>query len=31
MSQQQVDTQKATVDQLEGTVRTDQATIDTLN
>lgn len=29
MSQQQVDTQKATVDQLEGTVRTDQATIDT--
>ena len=28
MSQQQVDTQQATVDQLEGTVRTDQATID---
>ena len=28
MSQQQVDTQSATVDQLEGTVRTDQATID---
>jgi multidrug efflux system membrane fusion protein len=28
MSQQQVDTQAATVDQLEGTVRTDQATID---
>jgi membrane fusion protein, multidrug efflux system len=29
MSQQQVDTQQATVDQLEGTVRNDQATIDT--
>jgi len=28
MSQQQVDTQQATVDQLEGTVRTDQAAID---
>jgi membrane fusion protein, multidrug efflux system len=28
MSQQQVDTQQATVDQLEGTVRTDQANID---
>jgi membrane fusion protein, multidrug efflux system len=28
MSQQQVDTQKATVDQLEGTVRTDQAAVD---
>jgi len=28
MSQQQVDTQSATVDQLEGTVRTDQAAID---
>ena len=28
MSQQQVDTQAATVDQLEGTVRTDQAAID---
>jgi multidrug efflux system membrane fusion protein len=28
ISQQQVDTQKATVDQLEGTVRTDQAQID---
>jgi membrane fusion protein, multidrug efflux system len=28
MSQQQVDTQKATADQLEGTVRTDQAAID---
>jgi multidrug efflux system membrane fusion protein len=28
VSQQQVDTQKATVDQLEGQVRTDQATID---
>jgi len=28
MSQQQVDTQGATVDQLDGTVRTDQATID---
>jgi multidrug efflux system membrane fusion protein len=28
MSQQQVDTQKALVDQLEGAVRTDQATID---
>lgn len=28
MSQQQVDTQKATVDQLEGTVRNDQATVD---
>src|SRR5208337_1957714 len=28
MSQQQVDTQAATVDQLEGTVRTDQAMID---
>ncbi len=28
MSQQQVDTQKAMVDQLEGTVRTDQASID---
>ena len=28
MSQQQVDTQQATVDQLDGTVRTDQATID---
>jgi membrane fusion protein, multidrug efflux system len=28
MSQQQVDTQSATVDQLEGQVRTDQATID---
>ena len=28
MSQQQVDTQQATVDQLEGTVHTDQATID---
>lgn len=28
MSQQQVDTQQATVDQLEGTVRTDQAQVD---
>jgi len=28
MSQQQVDTQSATVDQLEGSVRTDQATVD---
>lgn len=28
MSQQQVDTQKATADQLEGTVRNDQATVD---
>ena len=28
MSQQQVDTQQATADQLEGTVRNDQATID---
>jgi len=28
MSQQQVDTQQATVDQLEGTVRNDQATVD---
>jgi multidrug efflux system membrane fusion protein len=28
MSQQQVDTQQATVDQLEGTVRTDEATVD---
>ena len=28
MSQQQVDTQQATVDQLEGTVRNDQAAID---
>lgn len=28
MSQQQVDTQQSTVDQLEGTVRTDQSTID---
>lgn len=30
MSQQQVDTQQATVDQLEGTVHTDQATIDSV-
>ena len=30
MSQQQVDTQKASADQLEGTVRADQATIDRL-
>src|SRR5208282_3582869 len=30
MSQQQVDTQAATVDQLDGTVRTDQAMIDTV-